>query len=72
MLSKKRKYLKIVSGGQTGADRAALDFALLHGFTHGGFCPAGRRAEDGLIPEKYHLTETRNTPHFAQRTKLNV
>lgn len=49
--------LKIVSGGQTGADRAALDFAIEHGIPHGGWCPKGRRAEDGPIDAKYQLHE---------------
>jgi hypothetical protein len=40
---------KIVSGGQTGADRAALDFSIEHGISHGGWCPRGRKAEDGPI-----------------------
>jgi hypothetical protein len=41
---------KIVSGGQTGADRAALDWAIFRDITHGGWCPKGRKAEDGPIP----------------------
>lgn len=47
---------KIVSGGQTGVDRGALDAALVAGFACGGWCPADRRAEDGEIPEGYPLT----------------
>jgi hypothetical protein len=47
---------KIVSGGQTGVDRGALDAALVAGFACGGWCPAGRAAEDGEIPERYPLT----------------
>ncbi len=43
--------LTIISGGQTGADRAALDFALTHGLAHGGWCPKDRLAEDGIIPD---------------------
>ena len=50
----------IVSGGQTGADRAALDFAIEHGIAHGGWCPKGRMAEDGPIHPSYHLQETPN------------
>lgn len=61
----------IVSGGQTGADRAALDWAIESGIPHGGFCPAGRMAEDGPIPARYNLTET-ETPEYAVRTRLNV
>jgi hypothetical protein len=62
---------KIVSGGQTGADRAALDFAIENRISHGGWCPKGRLAEDGVIPAKYHLTET-PSPDSAQRTEWNV
>src|SRR5436190_21358059 len=62
---------KIISGGQTGADRAALNFAIAHGIPHGGWCPKNRRAEDGPIPAKYSLNETPST-HYAQRTEWNV
>ena len=62
---------KIVSGGQTGADRAGLDFAIEVGVEHGGFVPRGRRAEDGRIPERYHLTEL-SSISYAVRTKRNV
>jgi hypothetical protein len=62
---------KIVSGGQTGVDRAALDFAIMSGVAHGGFCPKGRRSETGRIPDKYNLTE-RSSPHYLIRTALNV
>jgi hypothetical protein len=62
---------KIVSGGQTGADRAALDWANRHGIPHGGWCPRGRRAEDGPIPLIYRLRET-TTARYEQRTRLNV
>ena len=47
---------KIISGGQTGVDRGALDAALVAGFACGGWCPADRGAEDGTIPERYPLT----------------
>jgi hypothetical protein len=49
---------KIVSGGQTGVDRAALDIALERGLSCGGWCPPGRAAEDGRIPDRYPLAET--------------
>lgn len=63
--------LKIVSGGQTGADRAALDAALELGIACGGWCPAGRRAEDGPIPRRYPLTE-HASPAYSRRTRQNV
>ena len=62
---------KIVSGGQTGADRAALDWAIEHGIPHGGWCPAGRRAEDGVIAARYHLLKTPKHD-YEQRTRWNV
>ena len=62
---------QIVSGGQTGADRAALNFALQHGIPHGGWCPLGRLAEDGAIGSEYLLQET-PTADYAQRTEWNV
>jgi len=61
----------IVSGGQTGADRAALDWAIAHRLPHGGWCPAGRRAEDGRIPRRYRLRETPSAD-YGQRTRWNV
>jgi len=62
---------RIVSGGQTGVDRASLDAAIELGIPHGGWCPRGRMAEDGRIPQKYYLTET-FSPEYAVRTRLNV
>ncbi len=63
---------KIVSGGQTGADRAAFDFALSRGIEIGGFVPKGRLAEDGRILDKYpNLAET-ETDDPAERTEHNV
>lgn len=62
---------KIVSGGQTGVDRAGLDAALALGLAAGGWCPRGRRAEDGPVPERYPLTETTSAA-YGVRTRLNV
>src|SRR5438067_1168563 len=62
---------KLTSGGQTGVDRAALDVALELGLPCGGWCPLGRRAEDGTIPERYPLTET-PWSGYPQRTEWNV
>lgn len=62
---------KIVSGGQTGVDRGALDAAIELGLEHGGFCPQGRLAEDGVIPARYELEETDSTS-YPHRTRLNV
>ena len=61
---------KIVSGGQTGVDRAALDVGLALGLAVGGGCPRGRRAEDGRIPDRYPLTETPE-PDYEVRTRRN-
>ncbi|HET9823702.1 MAG TPA: putative molybdenum carrier protein [Chitinophagaceae bacterium] len=63
--------LKIISGGQTGVDRAALDASLKVGIPCGGYCPKGRKSEDGVIPEKYPLIETK-TDNYHERTELNV
>ncbi len=63
--------MRIVSGGQTGVDRGALDFAVSHGIEHGGWVPRGRRAEDGPVPLAYSLTETK-TSRYAERTRSNV
>ena len=62
---------KIVSGGQTGADRAALDFALTHHIPHGGWCPKNRLAEDGPIGKIYQLKETPSSG-YEERTEWNV
>lgn len=62
---------KIVSGGQTGADRAGLDAAIACGIQHGGWCPKGRLAEDGVIPARYLLLETQGSSYLA-RTERNV
>ncbi len=62
---------KVVSGGQTGVDRAALDIALKLGVPCGGWCPRGRRAEDGPLKEIYPLQETPSSD-YVQRTRWNV
>ncbi len=62
---------QIVSGGQTGVDRAALDVAIELGIEQGGYCPRGRRAEDGRIADRYRLTET-DSDRYDVRTRLNV
>jgi hypothetical protein len=65
------KALKIISGGQTGVDRAALDVALKHGVERGGWCPAGRLDEFGKIPDDYPLQELPGGG-FTERTFQNV
>ena len=62
---------KIISGGQTGVDRAALDSAIALGIPHGGWCPAGRRAEDGRLDERYRLLEL-DSNEYVDRTRKNV
>jgi hypothetical protein len=64
-------FEKIISGGQSGVDRAALDVALELGLPTGGWCPKGRKAEDGPIPSRYPLKET-PTEEYAQRTEWNI
>lgn len=64
--------MKIISGGQTGVDRAALDAALELGLEIGGYIPKGRKAEDGRIPDRYQeLMETYESD-YPPRTKLNI
>lgn len=64
-------FLKIVTGGQSGVDRAALDVALALGLPCGGWCPKGRKAEDGVIDARYPLQEI-PSDSYAQRTEWNV
>lgn len=61
----------LVSGGQSGADRAALDWAIANGIRHGGWCPRGRKTEDGALPACYLLQET-PAAGYLQRTEWNV
>ena len=63
--------LFILSGAQSGADRAGLDWAISRGLPHGGWCPKGRRSEDGPIPALYTLEETPSSG-YQQRTEWNV
>ena len=67
----RRGILKIISGGQTGVDRGALDAALAFEVECGGWCPAGRLAEDGTIPKRYPVMELANAG-YAERTARNV
>ncbi len=72
MTSKRDHSVKrIISGGQTGVDRGALDAAIFLGIDHGGWCPRGRLAEDGQIPSRYELTEL-DSPKYHVRTAQNV
>jgi hypothetical protein len=61
----------LVSGGQSGADRAGLDWAIEHGVRHGGWCPKGRKTEDGPLPSTYQLIETPSRA-YLERTEWNV
>lgn len=65
------KPLAVISGGQTGADRGGLDAAIRAGVPHGGWCPLGRRAEDGPIPLHYNLREC-ESEDYKVRTELNI
>lgn len=62
---------KIISGGQTGVDRAALDAAILYDIPHGGWSPRGRKSEDGVIPAKYNMVED-DSDKYPPRTRKNV
>jgi len=65
------KVEKIISGGQTGADRAALDFAIKNNIPYGGWLPRGRTTEDGTLPLTYNLQEM-PTGDYSKRTEMNV
>ena len=62
---------QLISGGQTGVQRAALDAALAQAFPCGGWCPKGRKTEDGPLPARYPLQET-DSPGYTKRTIQNV
>ena len=62
---------RILSGGQTGADRAALDFAIKHHIPHGGWVPKGRKTEDGTLDQKYQLQKM-PTDEYSKRTEKNI
>ena len=62
---------KVISGGQTGADQAALDVAIKLGISHGGWIPIGRLTENGMLDDKYHLKEMETT-NYNTRTEQNV
>ncbi len=70
-MAKHHGLVKIVSGGQTGVDRGALDAAIACGIEHGGWCPKGRLAEDGPIDRRYQLAEL-DSRDYAARTEQNV
>lgn len=76
---------RIISGGQTGVDRGALDAAIALDIPHGGWCPPDRMAQDGVIPERYHVDEVGSeqfvelgfdyadkSDHYRVRTVLNI
>lgn len=63
---------QIISGGQTGADRGGLDAAADLGIKTGGWCPRGRRAEDGSVPERYAGLRETTSPGYTERTSRNV
>ncbi len=63
--------ITIISGGQSGVDRAALDFAMENNIPCSGWCPAGRIAEDGIIHDKYPLRET-SSSDYSVRTQKNI
>ncbi|MDK2979289.1 MAG: hypothetical protein PWP52_2003 [Bacteroidales bacterium] len=65
------QLLKIITGGQSGVDTGAMDFALDYGYPLGGYCPKNRKSENGEIPQKYPLTEL-TSEKYIDRTKKNV
>ena len=71
MRSAETRQFRLVSGGQTGVDRGALDAALELGVPCGGWCPADRLAEDGVVPARYPVTELHGAG-YDERTRKNV
>ncbi len=63
---------KIISGAQTGADRAGIDAAIESGVDYGGWLPHGRKAEDGIVPAKYTKLQEIIGGNYPERTKQNV
>ena len=63
---------KIISGAQTGADRAGIDAAIESGVDYGGWVPKGRKAEDGIVPEKYTKLQEMTRGGYPKRTEQNV
>lgn len=68
----KKQLIKIISGGQTGADRAALDVAMGLRLDYGGAIPKGRRTEEGALPPEYEKMTELKSMSYAVRTKKNV
>lgn len=64
--------MKLISGGQTGADRGALEAALDVGTPYGGWVPKGRRAEDGQVPARFMLLQEHDSSGYPPRTRANV
>lgn len=63
---------KIISGGQPGAARAALDWAITHGVDYGGWCPKGRRVHDGELDSRYELLKETTDSHYRESKEWNV
>ena len=68
----KHRVSKVISGGQTGADRAGIDAAISLGIDYGGSLPSGRRTEDGHLPMKYNKMNEVKSRHYQVRTEKNV
>jgi len=69
--TKPTQKIKIISGGQTGADQAALDAAIHLGLPYGGWLPRGRKTEAGPLAKSYQLQEL-SSPHYRDRTRKNI